>query len=64
MVMCTVVFMRQLVRRVPQLQRLAVFEAVAVAGGYTAAAKDLGISQPAVSRHMAALSRELGVELF
>lgn len=56
--------MRQLVRRVPQLQRLAVFEAVAAAGGFSAAAIDLGISQPAVSRHIKALSNELGVELF
>ena len=56
--------MRLLVRRVPQLQRLAVFDAVATTGGFTAAARALEISQPAVSRHMAALSRELGVVLF
>ncbi len=56
--------MRPLVRRVPQLQRLAIFEAVATSGGFTAAARDLEISQPAVSRHMTALSRELGVTLF
>jgi DNA-binding transcriptional LysR family regulator len=56
--------MRQLLRRVPQLHRLAVFNAVASAGNFTAAARDLQISQPAVSRHMAALADELGVELF
>lgn len=56
--------MRPLVRRVPQLQRLAVFDAVATTGGFTAAARDLEISQPAVSRHMAALTSELGVVLF
>jgi DNA-binding transcriptional LysR family regulator len=56
--------MRQLPRRVPQLHRLAVFNAVASAGNFTAAARDLQISQPAVSRHMAALADELGVELF
>ena len=56
--------MRQLLRRVPQLHRLAVFDAVASAGNFTSAARELQISQPAVSRHMAALARELGVELF
>jgi len=56
--------MRPLVRRVPQLQRLAVFDAVASAGNFTAAAHELQISQPAVSRHMAALADQLGLELF
>lgn len=56
--------MRHLLRRVPQLHRLAVFDAVASAGNFTSAARELEISQPAVSRHMAALARELGVELF
>lgn len=56
--------MRPLVRRVPQLHRLAVFDAVASAGDFTSAASELGISQPAVSRHMSALASELGVELF
>lgn len=55
---------RQLLRRVPQLQRLAVFDAVVSAGNFTSAARQLEISQPAVSRHMAALAHELGVELF
>ncbi len=56
--------MRQLLRRVPQLHRLAVFDAVASAGNFTSAARELQVSQPAVSRHMAALARELGIELF
>lgn len=56
--------MRKLLRRVPQLHRLAVFDAVASAGNYTSAARELEISQPAVSRHMATLTRELGIELF
>lgn len=55
---------RPLLHRVPQLHRLAVFDAVVAAGGFTAAATSLGISQPAVSRHMAALARELGFDLF
>jgi len=41
-----------------------VFDAVAAAGDFTGAARELEVSQPAVSRHMAALARELGVELF
>lgn len=56
--------MRPLLQRLPQLHRLAVFDAVARAGNFTSAANDLGISQPAVSRHMAALSRELDIQLF
>jgi len=56
--------MRPLLTRIPQLHRLAVFDAVATAGSFTAAARELQISQPAVSRHMASLARELGVELF
>ncbi|MEL6982431.1 MAG: LysR family transcriptional regulator, partial [Actinomycetota bacterium] len=56
--------MRPLLRRVPQLQRLAVFDAVVTAGSFTGAAEALGISQPAVSRHMAALSRDIGSDLF
>ncbi len=56
--------MRPLVQRVPQLHRLAVFDAVVSAGDFTSAARALGISQPAVSRHMAALARELEVPLF
>ena len=56
--------MRTLLRRVPHLNRLAVLDAVAVAGDFTSAARAQEISQPAVSRHMAALARELGMELF
>lgn len=56
--------MRPLLRRVPQLHRLAVFDAVASSGNFTSAARRLEISQPAVSRHMAALAREIGVDLF
>jgi DNA-binding transcriptional LysR family regulator len=42
---------------------LRVFLAVARAGSATAAARRLGLSQPTVSRRVAALARELGVEL-
>ena len=60
----TIAAMRPLLRRVPKLHRLAVFDAVASTGDFTAAAKQLEISQPAVSRHMRSLAEELGVELF
>ncbi|MEM9039035.1 MAG: LysR family transcriptional regulator [Actinomycetota bacterium] len=56
--------MRSLLRRVPQLQRLAVVDAVAATGSFTAAARELGISQPAVSRHVATIERQLEVTLF
>lgn len=56
--------MRPLLQRVPQLQRLAVFDAVVATGSFTGAARDLGITQPAVSRHIATIERQLGVSLF
>jgi LysR family transcriptional regulator, glycine cleavage system transcriptional activator len=56
--------MRPLLRRVPQLQRLAVFDAVAATGSFTSAARELGVSQPAVSRHIATIERQLDVALF
>lgn len=45
------------------LYRLKVFLAVARRLSYSRAAEDLFISQPAVSRHVAALEKELGVQL-
>src|SRR4051812_5283175 len=47
----------------PELPALRAFVAVARRGGFTAAADDLGISQQAVSRAVAGLEAELGVEL-
>ncbi|HIZ86402.1 MAG TPA: LysR family transcriptional regulator [Candidatus Coprenecus stercoravium] len=44
--------------------RLKVFYTVAVKGGFTAAAKELGISQPAVSNHIFELENEIGDTLF
>ncbi len=55
--------MRVVLRRVRQLQRLAVFEAVGRLGTYTAAAEELGTSQPAVSKQMTALEGSLGTVL-
>ncbi len=44
--------------------RLKVFEAVYSGGSCTGAARRLGVTQPAVSQHIAELERELGVALF
>jgi LysR family transcriptional regulator, glycine cleavage system transcriptional activator len=55
---------RLLVRHVRQLQRLAAFEAVGRLGTFTAAADDLGISQPAISKQMKALERSVKTALF
>ncbi len=46
------------------LNNLLVFEAAARNGSFTRAAKDLGISQPAVSHAMRLLEADLGVPLF
>ncbi len=56
--------MRPLLRQVPQLQRLAVFEAVARLGTFTAAGTELGISQPACSKQVARLEDQLHLVLF
>jgi len=56
--------MRPLVRKVPQLNRLAVFEAVGRVGTFTGAGRELGISQPAVSKHIAGLEDQLRLVLF
>ncbi len=45
------------------LYRLRIFLAVAHRLSYSRAAEDLFISQPAVSRHVASLEKELGVQL-
>ncbi len=49
--------------RRPSLSALRTFEAVARLGGFTRAAAELGVTQAAVSRHMARLERELGIDL-
>ena len=56
--------MRERLDRVGRLQRLAVFEAAARLGSFTAAAADLGMTQPAVTRQIRLLERSLGAELF
>lgn len=56
--------MRPLVTVVDRLQRLAVFDAAARLGSFSAAADELGMTQPAVTRQIRALERRLGAELF
>jgi DNA-binding transcriptional LysR family regulator len=46
-----------------ELRQLRCFVAIVDHGGFTGAAADLGVSQPAVSRGLAALEDELGVRL-
>ncbi len=55
---------RELVTRVGRIQRLVVFEAAARRGGFTAAARELGMTQPAVTRQVTALEQALQVQLF
>lgn len=58
------VVVHRLLRRVPRLQMLAVFESAARLGSFTAAAEELGMTQPAVSRQIAGLERSAGLILF
>lgn len=53
-----------LLRKVGRLQRLGVFEAAARLGSFTAAGKELGMTQPAVTRHIRALENSVGTALF
>ncbi len=55
---------RLLLRQVGQLQRLAAFEAVGRLGSFTAAADEMGMSQPAVSKQMKILESSLRTALF
>ncbi len=51
-------------RRLPPLQALVFFEAAARLGNFTAAARELGATQPAVSLRVGWLEEDLGVPLF
>lgn len=51
-------------RFLPSLSLLCAFEAAARTGSVTAAANELGLTQSAVSRQIAALEKQLGVALF
>jgi len=56
--------MRALRRLLPSLNHLYVFEAAARLGSFSAAANELGVSQPAVSNRIRHLESELGAVLF
>lgn len=56
--------MRPLVRDIDRLQHLATFEAAARLGSFSAAGRELGVAQPAVTRQIQALERAIGVTLF
>jgi LysR family glycine cleavage system transcriptional activator len=51
-------------RQLPPLKALRAFEVAARTGSFTAAARELRVSQGAVSRHIAVLESVLGVTLF
>ena len=55
---------RPIVERAQRLQRLAALDAAARSGSFTAAAVELGSTQPAVTRQIRALEHSLGLELF
>lgn len=56
--------MRDLAVRVDRIQRLATFESAARLGSFSAAGRELGLAQPAVTRQIQALERSLGIDLF
>ncbi len=51
-------------RRLPSLNALATFEAAARLRSFSSAARELNVSQPAVSRQVKVLERDLGFRLF
>ena len=51
-------------RRLPPLNAIRAFEAVARNGSVTGAARELSVTQGAVSRHVASLENWLGAKLF
>ncbi len=56
--------MHPLLERIPRMQMLAVFESAGRLGSFTQAARELGITQPGVSRHIRDLERLTGRVLF
>ena len=50
--------------RLPTTTALTAFDCAARHGSFAGAAKELGTSQPAVSRHIASLEQQLGIRLF
>lgn len=56
--------MSRLRRSVPSVGALVAFEAAARRGGFTAAARELGVTQAAISRHVRGLEADLRAPLF
>lgn len=56
--------MHQLTTQLPRLQPLRVFEAAGRLGSFTAAARELGLTQPAVTQQIRALEVAVDVQLF
>lgn len=50
--------------RLPTTTALVAFDCAVRHGSFAGAAKELGTSQPAVSRHIASLEKQLGIRLF
>jgi DNA-binding transcriptional LysR family regulator len=50
-------------RHLPSLERLRALREVARLGGFSAAARALGLTQPAVSNHVRLLEQQLGLKL-
>ena len=55
---------RRLLDHIPRLQMIAVFESAGRLGSFTEAAREIGITQSGVSRHISSLERATGLELF
>ncbi|MEM7171039.1 MAG: LysR family transcriptional regulator [Pseudomonadota bacterium] len=51
-------------RRLPPLNAIAAFETAARVGGFTRAAEELAVAQPAITRHITNLEDWFGVKLF
>ncbi len=56
--------MKRLVSRLPSMRALIAFEAVVRLGSVTAAARELGSTQPSVSQHLRSLESDFGLPLF
>jgi LysR family glycine cleavage system transcriptional activator len=57
-------WVHQLTTQLPRLQPLRVFEAAGRLGSFTAAARELGLTQPAVTQQIRALEVAIDVQLF